>query len=835
MEAVRSGLAGLVRVKYLDHSVPYPFEMSTSGTSAGQHLPYLVTATGTVGTVWFEDLVGFQNPGWEVPECDWDYNDRYWTVHVEEYVAGGHGPGDPPPPNNPPLAVDDSADAFSGIPLTIAVLGNDSDPDGDPITVVSVTGPANGEVSFSTTSVTYTAAADFVGQDEFTYTISDGLGGTDAATVTVDVEAPNTPPVALDDVATISEWGEVTIAALDNDYDLDLDPLSVTDAFGATAGTVTTDGSTVTYTPNPGAGGWYDTFSYTISDGRGGTDTAKAAVVIAGSPIGSGPCVLGGFAWDDLTPDGAMANYGYEPGTAGVAVALLGADGGWLADTTTDSQGMYAFSKLPYGSYSVRFTAPSGQLFTIQDAPGVPEDRDSDARQSTGETDPVALTPSAPGYGMLGAGFVPAPVYPPQVLLTYFDESLVTEAKGLKVAKWQDAFKVKADGKGVEIKGPTAGTNHDFIDRDPDRFNVWVWDRTAWEAEDANGLPAYDHKSVRISTKNKWFFGAYNDAATAVDLVRFTGTFEGKTGWYWSDSQMLVSNTVDDGNQNGLEGTGTYLGTDEIGPADGVNAIGPKNGYTWRLSDRTHKVALGGRVTAEYTGDVTVSASAPVRPQKIVRLHVNILRITSGGAAVVTVARVNVDIRQMREIYAQVGIYIPPVNLQEVDPPDNVELLNGLEEYPNPAGGLIAPTLEEKSLLGAANLRTPTVGGKDDIEVYYVNFLARGGMPGSAGESFPASWLAAGDAKYADSVIVNAAQGYTTLAHECTHILENRPPGVDPHYPYDARPPAILDKVNLMVPGWLASESDVVIDSRRITNDQQDRMSGTLPRLLSDP
>lgn len=145
VDAIRAGLTGLVRVKYFGYAVAYPFAPSTAGTSAGQRLPYLVTAAGTSGKVAFEDLARFDHPGWEVPACDWDYNDRSWNVHVEEFIPGGRDPGGKG--NHPPIAVDDTASAFFGIPLTIGVLNNDSDPDADPIKVVSVSSPSNGEVS----------------------------------------------------------------------------------------------------------------------------------------------------------------------------------------------------------------------------------------------------------------------------------------------------------------------------------------------------------------------------------------------------------------------------------------------------------------------------------------------------------------------------------------------------------------------------------------------------------------------------------------------------------------------------------------------------------------
>jgi hypothetical protein len=89
-------------------------------------------------------------------------------------------------PNNPPVAVDDSVTTVGSV--TISVLGNDSDPDSDPLTVDSVVQPANGTVVIDAGgTVTYTPDAGFVGVDGFTYTVCDPSRACDTATVTVTV------------------------------------------------------------------------------------------------------------------------------------------------------------------------------------------------------------------------------------------------------------------------------------------------------------------------------------------------------------------------------------------------------------------------------------------------------------------------------------------------------------------------------------------------------------------------------------------------------------------------------------------------------------------------
>src|SRR5919109_2279957 len=88
--------------------------------------------------------------------------------------------------NSLPVAVDDSATGRAGFPVKISVLANDSDADGDSLTVTGVSDPPNGSAVINAdNTVTYDPDGCFVGTDTFSYTISDGNGGTDTALVSV--------------------------------------------------------------------------------------------------------------------------------------------------------------------------------------------------------------------------------------------------------------------------------------------------------------------------------------------------------------------------------------------------------------------------------------------------------------------------------------------------------------------------------------------------------------------------------------------------------------------------------------------------------------------------
>ncbi|HBS26945.1 MAG TPA: hypothetical protein DD827_07450 [Gammaproteobacteria bacterium] len=93
------------------------------------------------------------------------------------------------PGNALPVANDDIAATGAAAPVSIAVLDNDSDPDGDALSITPLSQPANGSVVLSGDSFTYTPEAGFSGTDSFQYQISDGQGGTDTATVIVSVTA----------------------------------------------------------------------------------------------------------------------------------------------------------------------------------------------------------------------------------------------------------------------------------------------------------------------------------------------------------------------------------------------------------------------------------------------------------------------------------------------------------------------------------------------------------------------------------------------------------------------------------------------------------------------
>ncbi|HEY8333371.1 MAG TPA: DUF4082 domain-containing protein [Tardiphaga sp.] len=190
--------------------------------------------------------------------------------------------------NNPPVATNDNGfstvqDAVLNITAS-ALLANDTDLDGDTLTIVGVAGGVHGTASFNaqTNTVTFAPATGYTGLASFLYTISDGNGGTASGTVSLNVTAPpNHVPVAnADNGLTTVQDSALDIQAaslLANDTDADGDTLTITGIVSgsATNGIATFNATTnsITFAPTTGYVG-PASFSYGVSDGHGGSATA---------------------------------------------------------------------------------------------------------------------------------------------------------------------------------------------------------------------------------------------------------------------------------------------------------------------------------------------------------------------------------------------------------------------------------------------------------------------------------------------------------------------------------------------------------------------------------
>ncbi|MFJ5370354.1 Ig-like domain-containing protein, partial [Bosea sp. CER48] len=216
------------------------------------------------------------------------------------------------PVNDAPVAVDDTFTTAEDTPVTFDPRSNDSDIDGNALAITQINGTniaSGGTIAIQGGTITlnpdgtlsFTPATNYNGPIGFSYTLSDGAGGTASAAVSGTVTPVNDPPVAINDVVELAEDGSATFDPRANDGDVEGSPLAIIQIDGAviTAGvplavaegsvTLNADG-TLTFVPNANFNG-VTTFTYTISDGQGGVATATVTVTVAGendAPIASG-------------------------------------------------------------------------------------------------------------------------------------------------------------------------------------------------------------------------------------------------------------------------------------------------------------------------------------------------------------------------------------------------------------------------------------------------------------------------------------------------------------------------------------------------------------------
>jgi RHS repeat-associated protein len=261
--------------------------------------------------------------------------------------------------NNAPIADDDAYTTRPGQPLTVAapgVLGNDSDADGDTVTVDLITDSVDhGTLSlFPDGHFSYTPEAGFIGTDTFVYLVGDGHGNTDSATVTIQVF--NTNPVAGDDSYNTRPGQPLTVGApgvLGNDTDADGDTVTaglITDSVDHGTLSLFPDGH-FSYTPEAGFIGT-DTFVYLVGDGFGGADSATVTIqVFNTNPVADD---------DSYTVE---ANTTLDVAAPGVLGNDTDADGDTVtASLITDSVDHGTLSLFPDGHFS--YTPEAGFIGT---------------------------------------------------------------------------------------------------------------------------------------------------------------------------------------------------------------------------------------------------------------------------------------------------------------------------------------------------------------------------------------------------------------------------------------------------------------------------------------
>jgi endonuclease I len=222
-------------------------------------------------------------------------------------------------------------------PANDGVLANDSDVEGAPLSAQLVSTVAAGTLALvANGDFTYTPPNGFCGSTSFTYRASDGvrLSAPRTASITVGSGCGNNPPVANDDThVVVEDSAQAVVNVLANDTTApDVgETLTVIAATQGTLGSVALSGGVVRYTPNAHANG-SDQFTYTVSDGNSGTDTATVNVTI--TPVNDAP-----------TPVGTLADRAAQEG---VAITPFSVAGGF-ADVDAGDDLDYSAVNLPIG------------------------------------------------------------------------------------------------------------------------------------------------------------------------------------------------------------------------------------------------------------------------------------------------------------------------------------------------------------------------------------------------------------------------------------------------------------------------------------------------------
>lgn len=299
-------ISGTVQSASVDTTPPTPspmqWQQAPTAVSASSIQMTAVTAQDESGDVQylFECVLGSCSSGWQsssyflatglAPNTTYSFHARArdaagnttdWSSTLAATTQS----------NALPVANDDAVVTNEDQAVSVAVLANDTDTDGDTLSIQSFGQGNNGSVAQSGSSLVYTPAVNFNGSDSFTYTVTDTNGGSASATVAVNVNAVNDAPVALDDSADVGLGSSVDIDVLANDNDVDGGALSILSFSQGSKGTVSPSGNNLTYTSGNKRGG--DSFTYTVIDGNGGSATATVSVNIGssgGGGTGGGNC-----------------------------------------------------------------------------------------------------------------------------------------------------------------------------------------------------------------------------------------------------------------------------------------------------------------------------------------------------------------------------------------------------------------------------------------------------------------------------------------------------------------------------------------------------------------
>lgn len=245
------------------------------------------------------------------------------------------------PVNDAPVAAPDSHTTDEDSPLSVpasGILGNDTDVDGDPLTVTLGSAPVNGALTLNPDgSFSYTPNPDFNGADSFTYTATDGTATSNTAIVTLTVTAVNDAPVAAaGGPYTIAEGG--TVALTGSGTDVEGDPLSYSWDFDGDGVYDDATGTSPTFSASSLSGPSRTHIAVQVCDNHGACSTSASAVDITNvapsvqftgsASLAEAGAYTGSGTVSDPGPDTITGTVDYGDGT--VAPLTIDADGAFV-------------------------------------------------------------------------------------------------------------------------------------------------------------------------------------------------------------------------------------------------------------------------------------------------------------------------------------------------------------------------------------------------------------------------------------------------------------------------------------------------------------------------
>jgi VCBS repeat-containing protein len=295
--------------------------------------------------------------------------------------------------NDAPIALDDSATTNEDTPVNISVLGNDSDADNDALTVTAFAQGAHGIVTNNNGVLNYAPAANYNGADSFTYTVSDGNGGSATANVTVTINSVNDAPVASGTSATTDEDNEVAIPLAASDVEGDTLTFSIINA--PAHGALSINGNVATYTPAHDYNG-ADSFTFKANDGQ--SDSNAASVSIQINPVNDAPIAVADSATTDEDTPVTIAVRANDTDIDGDALTVTSASGAskGTVEISGDGSVRYTPNLNANGSDSFTYTISDGHggtatssvsitINAINDAPTV-EGQSAETNEDTAKT-----------------------------------------------------------------------------------------------------------------------------------------------------------------------------------------------------------------------------------------------------------------------------------------------------------------------------------------------------------------------------------------------------------------------------------------------------------------